>query len=267
MSGELYLIHLVWEPLGPDRLASFSDSYRLHPAGVEHRLVLLLNGFREHQDLSPWRRVLGDIPHEELRLPEPVLDLAAYRQAVELLPADRYCFVNSYGVVRRDDWLALIDRHLSAAGAGIVGASGSLESAYSAAPRPLRPFRRDFDPFPNPHIRTNAFAMRGELLRSLEWPAPRRKLQALRLESGRLGISRQVRDRGLELLVVGADGAAYEPERWFQSSTFRSGGQVNKLLADNRTEEYELAGAGRREHLEQMTWGTRAGHAPAAVSR
>jgi hypothetical protein len=264
MTDDMCLIHLVWAPLGAEPLARFCESYGRHPAAVGHRLLILLNGFRDGQDLSPWRRALDHVAHEELRLVDPVLDLAAYRQAVELVPAERYCFVNSYSVILRDDWLAMLDRHLRAPGVGIVGSSGSLESAYSAAPRPLRAFRRDFDRFPNPHIRTNGFAMTRELLLSLDWPAPRSKLQALRLESGERGISRQVRDRGLHILVVGADGAAYPPERWHESATFRSGGQVNQLIADNRTHEYDAAGAQRRAQLERMTWGTAAERAPAS---
>ena len=194
--------------------------------------------------------------HEQLRLVDRVLDLQAYRQAVERVPAGRYCFLNSYSVLLEDGWLGMLEGHLNVPGVGMVGTAGSFESAYSAAPRPLRPFRRDFDPFPNPHVRTNGFAMTRELLLSLDWPTPRRKLDALRLESGRGGISRQVRDRGLQLVLVGRDAVAYPPERWHESSTFRSGGQANLLVADNRTREYDAASPARRRQLEHMTWGS-----------
>ena len=249
------MVHLVWAPHGPDALVRFIESYRRHQAGAEHRLLVLLNGFRPGQDLTPWRTALEGVPHEEQRLTGSVLDLAAYRQAADLLAAERYCFVNSYSVILEDNWLGMLDGHLRTPGVGIAGTGGSYESAYSAAPRPLRPFRRDFDPFPNPHIRTNGFALERELLVSLDWPAPRRKLQAWRLESGQRGISRQVCDRGLRMVVVGRDGLAYPPERWRESATFRSGGQVNQLIADNRTREYETVGAARRRVLEEIAWG------------
>jgi hypothetical protein len=263
---DIAVVHLVWAPLGPQPLARFVDSYRRHPAGVAHRLLVLLNGFRADRDLGAWQRALEPVEHEQLRLPDPVLDLAAYRAAVELVPAERYCFVNSHSAILRESWLSLLDAPLGAPDVGIVGTAGSLESAYSAAPRPLRPFRRDFDPFPNPHIRTNGFAMTRELLRSLDWPAPRTKLQAWRLESGRTGISRQLRDRGLQLLVVGRDALAYPPERWHESATFRSDEQANQLIADNRTREYDSAGARRRLALERMTWGEHAPATPATTA-
>ena len=259
----LAVVHLVWAPLGPTVLERFISSYRDHEAGVEHRLLVLLNGFAPNQDLTPWTRALGGVEHEQLRLAQPVLDLAAYREAVERLPAERYVFVNSFSVIRGENWLGALDAQLSAPHVGVVGTAGSWESAYSGAPRPLRPFRRGFDPFPNPHIRTNGFAMTRELLRSLEWRAPGTKLQAWELESGRRGLSRQVADHGLAMLVVGRDGIAYPPERWRESETFRSGEQANQLIADNRTEEYARASPRRRVQLERLTWGLRTDGQPA----
>jgi hypothetical protein len=255
LTAGLCLVHLVWAPLGLGPLDCFVGSYRAHDAGAEHELTVLFNGFRPGDDLSRWRQVLADVPHRELHLDRPVIDLAAYRQAVELVAAERYLFVNSHSEVLADGWLGHLERHLRTPGVGLVGTGGSFESAYSFAPRPLRPFRRDFDPFPNPHIRTNGFALARELLVSLDWPSPRRKLEAWRLESGRHGISSQVRERGLELLVVGRDGSAYQAERWRESATFRSGGQVNQMLGDNRTREYETANRRRRLQLERMAWG------------
>jgi hypothetical protein len=263
MTDDLCVVHLVWAPLGPMELVSFLESYGRHLAGAEHRLLVVFNGFDADQDLTPWQHPLEGVKHEELRLADPVLDLQAYRQAVERVPAGRYCFLNSYSVILSNNWLGIVNGHLRA-GVGIVGTAGSFESTYSAAPRPLRPFRSGFDPFPNPHIRTNNFAMERELLVSLDWPTPRRKLQALRLESGRRGISRQVRDRGLQLRVVGRDAVAYPPERWRESATFRSGRQVNQLIADNHTRRYDEADSALKRRLEQMAWGDTQSSAPAS---
>jgi len=93
-------------------------------------------------------------------------------------------------------------------------------------------------------------------VRELDWPLPRRKRQAWRLESGRHGITRQILVRGLAAVVVGRDGVAYPPERWRESATFRSGGQANALFADNRTRQYEHASPALRATLERMCWGT-----------
>ena len=57
-------------------------------------------------------------------------------------------------------------------------------------------------------------------------------------------------------MVVGRDGRSYERDRWRESATFRSGGQRNLLIADNRTAQYEQADPAFKRRLEQMAWGT-----------
>ena len=125
------LVHLVWAPLGAEPLARFIDSYRRHDAGAEHRLLVLLNGFAPDQDLAPWRELLREVEHEELRLPRPVIDLAAYREAAARTRARSVCFLNSHSVVLADGWLAALAGALEDPRVGIAGATGSWGSIRS----------------------------------------------------------------------------------------------------------------------------------------
>ncbi len=244
------LVHLVWAPLGPAPLERFLASYGAHAAGADHELLFVLNGFDAGAPAPP-----RSFPGETLALERPLLDLAAYRRAAAHTRAKRLVFINSYGVVLDDGWLGKLDAALD--GGGLVGCSGSWESARSAAPRPLRLLRRAYPAFPNPHLRTSAFGLSRDLLEQLHWPEPKSKQAALRLEAGGDSLTRQVLARGLPAVVVGRDGASYEPARWPESATFRAGGQQNLLLADNRTEQWEQADPALRRRLEQMAWGGR----------
>ena len=134
----LCLVHLVWGPLGPGRLGRFLDAYRRHDAGAPHRLLIVFNGFGVQDDLSPWRRLLTGVEHDVLRLSAPVLDLDAYRQAVERLPAQRYCFANSYSEPLVDGWLGKLDVALTGPGVGLAGATGSWASTRSLMAHVLR---------------------------------------------------------------------------------------------------------------------------------
>ena len=107
------------------------ESYRRYDPGAPHALLLLLNGFQAEEDLSPWRRLLAGVKHEELRLERPVLDLDAYRHAVERFPSTRYCFVNSYSEPLVEGWLAKLESALAQPGVGLTGATGSWGSARS----------------------------------------------------------------------------------------------------------------------------------------
>jgi hypothetical protein len=258
VADDICLIHLAWAPLGASTVEAFVAAYRRCSGGTPHRLAVIFNGFRGSGDqrLAAVERALEPIDYEALTTPRAMIDLGAYRWAAGEVGASKLCFVNSYSRPLVDGWLALLASPHSHAEVGITGIGGSYESAYTAAPFWLRPVRRrDFTPFPNPHLRTNGFMVDRGLFLGLDWPAPRRKAAAWALESGKHSMSRQLWARGLEVLVVGRDGVAYPPDRWRDSATFRSGDQHNLLIADNRTEQYRQAAPALRRRLEEMAWG------------
>jgi len=247
----LCLVFLAWTPLGVEPVERFIDSYRQHPAGTEHRLVLALAG--PGSDRTRWQRAFAAVEHEELEAGGSI-DLDRYREVIERVAAERYCFVNTESVVIDDGWLGHLERALLAPGVGIVATTGSFESPNAMRPGPLRKSRPNYDPFPNPHLRTNGFALGRELARTLDWPTGLSKLEAVALEAGSRSLTRQAQERGLATLVVGRDGVAYPPERWRESATFRSGGQANLLLADKRTRHYQEAGPLTRRGLTWLAW-------------
>jgi hypothetical protein len=116
--------------------------------------------------------------------------------------------------------------------------------------------RGAFGRFPVPHLRTNAFAARRELLAELDLPRIRGKRDAYRWESGTAGFTRRVLDSGGRVAVVGRDGSLHDPGGWDRSRTFWSGGQENLLVADNQTEDYAQAGADGRRLLSALAWGS-----------
>jgi hypothetical protein len=124
------LVHLVWGPLGPAPLREFLSSYRRHPAGVDHELVVLLNGIDEDRRMA-FEAELEGVAHRLLTLEEPVQDLAAYARAAERLEHERLCFLNSHSVILAPEWLAKLEHALNQPRAGLVGATGSWASVRS----------------------------------------------------------------------------------------------------------------------------------------
>ncbi|MCW3011065.1 MAG: hypothetical protein JWO90_1469 [Solirubrobacterales bacterium] len=255
---DVCVVHLVWAPYGPALLERFLDSLRKHPAGVPYELLVVFNGFEGEVPVA-FTSLLAGTEHRALVLPEAVQDLPAYRAALDATAARVVCFTNSHAEALVDGWLATLLTPLARADVGLAGATGSWESAFSSAPKELRfPRFRQFRRFPNPHLRTNAFAGRRELLLGLDWSGVDSKLGALKLESGRRGLAAQVRRRGLGLVVVGRDGTAWAPPDWERSATFRAGSQAQLLVADNRTRDYLAADPAERVRLARMAWGRRA---------
>jgi hypothetical protein len=248
---EVCVVHLVWAPLGPAALRRFAISYRGHSAGMDHRLVFVFKDFASPEETAAHVDALDGLQHEALHYSRPTFDLPAYVSSAQALDSSHLCFLNSESVVLVDGWLAALHEHVTAPGVGAVGATGSYERPRSIIP--LR--RRRWPRFPNAHLRTNAFMASRQLMCSLRVPEVRTKSRAWELESGREGFTRQVWGRGLRTLVVGRDGEGYDVDRWHASATFRSGGQANLLLADNRTRQWEEADAGERATLTRMAWG------------
>lgn len=292
--SDVCLVHLVWKPLGPDALAAFLQAYRRIPPGMSHRLVVLLNGFAPDDDREPYRRLLAGIAHDEIDLPAPVQDIAAYTLAARQLRCTFICFLNSYSEPLVADWLLMLHSHLRAPGVGVVGATGSWESHLTNVRRLLAPrgvfqscvgtliggpkFSRrihrarrslaarlapHFDPFPLPHLRTNGFMVRRELLLALDTDPIHDKLDALKFESGREGLMRRIESLGLRALVVTRDGEAHPPSAWWCCGGYRSGEQQNLLIADNRTRQFSTLDRWWRRRVLLNTWG----RDPEATSR
>lgn len=253
LDADVALVHLVWAPLGVEQLRRFVASYEAHPAGQQHRLVIVYNGFTPHTAMDQWHGALAAIPHQDLALSSPMLDLAAYRQVVEEGDAEVYCFLNSYSEPLVGGWLRLLVGHLNDPTIAAVGASGSYESIRTTSHPLTRIRKRGFPEFPNPHLRTNAFAARREQLISIQWPKITSKLDALRFESGAESLTSQLRRLG-QAVVAGRDGCAYDVGGWQESNTFRSQDQSNLLVSDNRTREYAAASDERRKDLERRAW-------------
>lgn len=261
--AEVCVVHLVWGPLGPEPVERFAASYRARPAGLGHRLVVLLNGFAPGEDAATHLRGLDGIAYETVRTPAPTLDLPAYAHAARVLDAGHLCFLNSHAELLADDWLAKLHGAVEAPGVGLAGATGSYETPHS-----LLPWRRRRWPrFPNPHLRTNGFIVARDLFVALRWPDVRKKLEAWELESGHAGMTAQVRERGLRTVVVDRDGGVHEPPAWPASATFRAGEQAKLLIADNRTRDWQDADAETRAKLARLAWGVSGAAAPAPAAR
>jgi hypothetical protein len=253
----LCLVHLLWGPFGPEAAARFGAAHRAVDPGAEHRFVTVYNGFGAG-DVDPVREALAVPADREVRVHGRVQDLVAYRQALDVVDCERVAFVNGWAEPLVDGWLAALVGALDDPGVGIAGCTASWESPASAAPPHLKPYRRRlFEPFPNPHVRTNAFAVRTADARSLTWDVRRRKVGAEALESGKHGLTRQVQARGMRPVMVSRRGLV-ESGDWPEARVYRSGAQDQLLVRDNRTRQYADADPRRKAFLARMAWGDRA---------
>ncbi|MGI8654647.1 MAG: hypothetical protein ACR2LC_05470 [Pyrinomonadaceae bacterium] len=276
---DICVAHLVREQNGTEPLQAFLKSYAEHPAGIKHKLLIIFKGFKQEQHSAAYHPLLNNVSYESLHVPDRGFDLGSYFTAAQKFGNEYFCFLNSHSTILGEHWLAKMHEHITRSGVGVVSAAGNCESHYTSVLNAIHPAtdrffmnrfiknyakrrvlakaRLEFDPYPNYHIRTNAFMLARETMLKLEAGPFHTKMDCYKFESGKRGLTRQLADMNLRALVVGRDGNAYEKEEWFESATFRSGEQRNLLVADNQTRDYEQADSARREMLTQMSWGTR----------
>jgi hypothetical protein len=125
----LALVHLVREANGEGPLQQFLESYRRHPAGIDHELVLLLKGFSGRATIDRYAELAGGA--RWIAVPDAGFDIGAYFVAARTLTHDHVCFVNSFSVVQAGEWLAQLSRPVIDGAAGMVGATGSWASQRS----------------------------------------------------------------------------------------------------------------------------------------
>lgn len=131
------------------------------------------------------------------------------------------------------------------------------EEHWAALTKPGGPFGMftDVSPFPNPHLRSNVWLIKRELLNSFNFAPENTKSACNLFESGPNGLPKSIERIGLRQVLVGADGASFNVEDWPKSRTFRLGDQGNLLAADNQTRNFAKLGRRERRLHERISWG------------
>jgi hypothetical protein len=268
--NDICVIHLVRATNGIEPLQRFLTSYTYYSPGLKHDLQFILKGFEENQVPLEIESLLNQYDHQRMYVPDEGYDIGSYITAARVLENKYLCFFNSFSELLDDNWLEKLYRHASSHGCGMVSATGSWESIYTNSfvfnrksfiylwikKMLALKMNRNFPPFPNPHLRTNGFLISKDLFLDVTHRyIVKDKMDTLFIESGRDGISRRIRLKGLDLMVVGRDGRGFFPDEWSISGTFRQGEQENLLVADNQTRIFAEADPSERIILSQLAWG------------
>jgi len=274
------VVYLIWVPYGVTLFQDFVISYKKHNSGSEHRLILLFNGVNDLNDTNPFHAVAKqfDLSYESF-YKKNGLDLEAYFWLAKQFDSRYFLFLNSFSLILDNDWLLKLMKHMNSSKAGIISPSGSYQSYYSTVflnnswrwdkSKSLKEnylkyklllkaifyWRFLFPPFPDQHIRTNAFLITRKLFLSLRINSLKNKFMAYQLESGYKSMTRQIIEKGYDVLVVDKNGKAYKISEWNKANIFWKGNQEDLLIGDKQTEYYRSSNDATRNKLRQLAWG------------
>jgi hypothetical protein len=226
----------------------FLDSYVNHPAGVEHSFYVLFKGFPDRASLHEAQALFERVEHRSMLLDDDKFDIGAYIEWINRIDDEIVCAFNTTSEILTDHWLKKLAVNLALPNAGLVGATASFES--------LKSWHDGFPPFPNVHVRSNAFMVDRQILcRYTEGMEIRDKLDAFRFESGPKSLSAHIASLGKEVMIVGRNGRGYAPMFWPSSETFRLASQSNLLVGDNQTRNFMALPWLEKRDIVIRTWG------------
>lgn len=134
---DLALFYLARKAEGIESFRRFVESYKAHPAGCTHQLVIIYKGFESGSgDLELARAC--DMFHEldencsEVMVTDEHYDIGAYIQAAQQINAKYVCFVNTHTDILTDNWLFHLRNAIEDESVGVAGASASYESLYDS---------------------------------------------------------------------------------------------------------------------------------------
>jgi glycosyltransferase involved in cell wall biosynthesis len=117
---------------GPDAFHAFVKSYRTHPAGRDHDLVVIYKGYEDESELAKAKDIFKGIQNFEVVISDEGFDINAYLHAANKLNHEYYYFMNTFSVIQTDDWLRKLFDYAVKDDVGLVGVSGSYESLYTS---------------------------------------------------------------------------------------------------------------------------------------
>ncbi len=277
---KIAVVHLVWIPYGITHFKAFVNSLKEHHTGTQYDLIFLFNGVDTDADITEYIEFANK---ENLIFQYDCLkegqDIDAYRYIAAKIQHEFILFFNSYSTLMAGNWLDKYYAASNQSSIGIVASSASLQSYYTSVFQKnkwgwefnqsitynyrkyklfLKTFfywRFLFKPFPNPHVRTNAFMIRRVLFLEIKNEPLTSKFKAYQFESGRNSITNQILKRGLKTLVIDKNGQTYEPTEWKNSNTFWINDQENLLVSDNQTKIYNEASLDKKKQMTKLAWG------------
>ena len=281
-NNNITLVFLMWIPGGFNKFETFINSYIKYPAGIAHDfLIVFKNSNKTKEELQPYYELLrnNNINFKELFF-DKGLDIDTYFFAAPKVTTEYVAFINNNSIILDKDWLLKLYNGFEYNNIGAVGCTASSQSLYNTVyadqkwywefdKKFIVNFRKYkmfikaffywrffiFKPFPNPHLRTNAFIMKREVFLKIKHNEITTKFQAFKFESGKKSLTNQLFNMGLEILIVGKDGCYYKPADWENSNTFLQNNQTNLLVADKQTINYDNENEIERKKLTKLSWG------------
>ena len=100
-------------------------------------------------------------------------------------------------------------------------------------------FKRRFNTFPNPHLRTSSFLINGQVffdyVKNIKIQS---KEDTWEIESGKKGLTNYFKNKNYDIYVINSDGKKFTENEWIYSETYCYSKQSKSIISDKHTRKY-----------------------------
>ncbi len=226
----------------------FIHSYKTFQSGHDHTLYVIFKGFQNGQDIENIKATI-DVPFKDFVFEDKSYDIGAYVEASRLITEDRCIFMNTHSEICADQWVKKLIQPLEDRQIGLVGCTASYESMSILSP--------SFPKSPNPHIRSNAFAIDRKIFVELtQNESIQSKMDAWLFESGDNSLTHRVMRLNQKAVVVDYWGNVFCESEWPNSGVFRHLFRQNELITDNQCRFFKNESLFQKGKLSFFAWKT-----------
>ena len=116
--------------------------------------------------------------------------------------------------------------------------------------------KKKFFPFPNPHLRTTGFMIKGsDFYTYIKDKQIFSKLDAWEIESGKKSLTNYFRNKDYNILLVNSDGACFNEKDWLYSETYNYLNQAKCIISDKHSRKYSNLDDDQKKIYQFHTWG------------
>ena len=245
---------------------NFLKYYKINTAGVNHILLICFK-LLDKKKIIFFRNKLKNIKYIEFI--DPVLfndfDFGSYKRVSEKYRSHTIFFLNSHSYPLKKNWLRKLLYHYKEK--TLIGTSASNESLLTSLKfkkihkiisfliKFIR-FKNKFKPFPNPHIRTSSFLIKGaDFISFIKNKKITCKEDAWFIESGLSGLTNYFKRKNYNIFVINSDGLKFTESNWKLSETYNHLNQSKSLISDKHTRKYLKLSNQKRLYASYNSWG------------
>ena len=117
-------------------------------------------------------------------------------------------------------------------------------------------FKKNFDNFPNPHIRTSSFLINSKTFYNfIKNKKLNNKFDTLKIESGKYGLTKFLKRKNFNIFIVNSDGSKFKEQDWYKSETYNYFKENKVIISDKYTRNYSKLNNLEKKKMRKKTWG------------